>query len=87
MEYKKISQAIAECKKNIEMSFDTFQEVLKEDIITNLSAETERQLQDYFVNEVREQGGIAITKDNVEDLFEGWLQNLTLQELNNILYA
>ncbi len=40
-----------------------------------MEKEFEKFLQDYFI-EINEYGGIPITKDNCEDLFENWLSSL-----------
>jgi len=45
----------------------------------------ENSLQDYLVNEVREIGGIPITKDNYEDMFEVWLESLSKSEIDEIV--
>ena len=41
-------------------------------------------LGDYFVN-LLEVGGIAITKDNYEPMFDNWLEDLTEEELTKII--
>lgn len=60
-------------------------EIVKGKILDYLSKEDEKKLQDYFVNEVREVYGRGITKDNCDDLFENWLCQLDLEELQNII--
>ena len=40
----------------------------------------EHFLQDYFMD-LREIGGMPITKDNFEDLYEGWLENKQIDDL------
>jgi hypothetical protein len=37
-------------------------------------------LNQYFID-LREDGGVAITKDNVEDMFDNWLQNHDIQDI------
>lgn len=49
--------------------------------LTSLEIET---LQAKF-NEEQEYGGIPITKDNYEDLFESWFENLTQFDLDYYL--
>jgi len=85
MEYKKISEAIEQAKKDIDMSFDKFIENLRLECLDSLTDEQEKKLQEYF-NNLREWGGLPITKDNCEDLFEQFLEGISLEELNNILY-
>ena len=41
-------------------------------------------VQDYFVNEEREVDGVPIIKDNFEDMFEGWITNLDVEEWFNL---
>lgn len=84
-EYKTISEAIEKGKEDINMSFERFTENLREGIIDNLSLENEKKLQDYFIS-MREWGGIPITKDNCEDLFEQFIEGISLKEINDILY-
>lgn len=86
IKYEKISEAVEEATKQINIAFAKFEQYLKEECLTNMSVETEKKLQDYFIN-TRELGGIPISKDNCEDLFENWLQALTLKEINDILYV
>jgi hypothetical protein len=50
----------------------------------NLIEENEKKLSEYFVN-LREVGGIPITKDNFEQVFDNWLSDLTLTDLEEIL--
>lgn len=40
----------------------------------------EQWLEDRFIG-LREIGGMPITKDNCEDMFSGWLEQLDVQEL------
>jgi hypothetical protein len=40
----------------------------------------EEFLQDEFMN-LRELGGVPITKDNFEDMFSSWLENREISEL------
>lgn len=51
----------------------------------NITPEQEEKLQKYFNEEVRELGGVGITKDNCEDLFENWSAGLSLSKINKIL--
>ena len=44
----------------------------------------EEKLQEYF-HEQREVFCMGITKDNCEDLFDRWSEDLTLAEINSIL--
>lgn len=62
------------------------EEIVVERIIENLTLEQENKLQEIFNNE-REIGGIPITKDNCEDLFDNWLGTLLLEDLIKYLYA
>ena len=34
----------------------------------------------YFID-LREDGGVAITKDNIEDMFDNWLQKHDIQDI------
>lgn len=54
---------------------------LKNELIDN----NERKLQDYFIA-LREYDGRPITKENVEDMFDGWLENQSLSFLEKIIY-
>jgi len=56
----------------------------KEKIFNELTDEQEEELQSIFM-EQREIGGIPIIKDNCEDLFENWLESLTLMDLEKYL--
>lgn len=51
----------------------------------NITPEQEEKLQKYFNEEVRELGGVGITKDNCEDLYENWSAGLSLSKINKIL--
>jgi len=51
----------------------------------NITPESEEKLQEYFINQEREFGGMGVTKDNVEDLFEVWSENLDLEDIIKIL--
>lgn len=51
----------------------------------NMTPESEQKLQDYFINEVQELGGMGITKDNCEDLFQMWCEGLDLEDITKIL--
>ena len=55
------------------------------DFITKESLEDTHYeyLEEYFINTL-EYGGTPITKDNVEDLFDNWLEDLTDEELTTI---
>lgn len=37
-------------------------------------------LEQYFID-LGESGGVAITKDNVEDMFDRWLQDLDVEDM------
>lgn len=56
----------------------------KEKIFNELTDEQEEELQTIFMEE-REIGGIPIMKDNCEDLFENWLESLTVMDLEKYL--
>lgn len=43
------------------------------------------ELEDYFFNTHLEQGGIPVTKDNAEDMFDNWACDLELEDLKNIV--
>jgi hypothetical protein len=60
-------------------------------LLTNMQPTQEQLIEDnlevleeYFIN-LRENGGMAITKDNCEDMFDSWLQDLDLEEVVAIL--
>jgi hypothetical protein len=55
-------------------------EVYRENIIT----ENNKELEEIFVNEL-EYGGVPITKDNFEELYEKWLEDLTVMDLEALL--
>ncbi len=44
-----------------------------------------QKLQDYFVENCQERGGVAITKDNFDYQFEAWVEDLDLAELRKIV--
>ena len=50
----------------------------------NISHNDTETLETYFVN-MNEWGGIPITKDNFEKLFDEWSQTLTIMDLEYIL--
>ena len=56
--------------------------IVLERILNNLDSEDEEKLQIYFMEN---NGELGITKDNIEGLFEGWLENLELEEIISIL--
>ena len=64
---------------------ETNEEIVVERIIEDLSEEQEEKLQKIFMEE-REIGGIPITKDNCESLFESWLGKLLLEDLIKYIY-
>ena len=43
------------------------------------------ELTDYFINEEREYNGEAITKENVTDLFDSWVQTMDFEVLKQIV--
>ena len=51
---------------------------------SKISCDDENKLEEAFMEE-REVDGYAITKDNCEDLFESWSQNLSMEEIKEIL--
>ena len=55
-----------------------------EDEAEFLVEENLETLQEYFTD-MLEYGGIPITKDNCEDLFDSWLGDLSLLEIRDIL--
>jgi len=55
----------------------------REEIISLLTEEQEEKLQDAFVKG----DGWACNKDNIEDLFEGWVENLPLETFKKIINA
>lgn len=59
--------------------------IVLERALEALTPREEAKLQIIFSNE-REYGGIPITKDNCDDLFEQWLGGLSLEELIGMLY-
>lgn len=50
----------------------------------NLTAKDEKVLQEYF-NNLGEYGGIPITKDNCDSLFENWSGTLSKEDIEDIL--
>jgi hypothetical protein len=60
------------------------EEIAIERIVENLTSEQEEILQAKFMEE-KEIGGIPITKDNCEYLFENWLGSLSLLTLEEYL--
>jgi hypothetical protein len=49
-----------------------------------MQLKTEHNFEDFLetiFNDLREVGGIGITKDNYENLYEHWLEQLDIQEL------
>lgn len=62
----------------------TLEETRKK-ILTDLTDEQISELQEIFIEKEREVRGIAITKDNCDNLFEGWLESLTVMDLEKYL--
>lgn len=61
------------------------EDIIIERIIENLDIDQENKLQEYFIN-LKEFGGVAIIKDNCEDMFENWLGSVSLKTLEKVLY-
>ncbi len=64
------------------MGLEPDEQIVLERIVENLSTEDEEKLQIYFMED---NGELGINKDNCEDLFEGWLENMDLEEIIKIL--
>ena len=56
-------------------------EIVVERVLNNLSDEQEEKLQTYFM----ENDGAGYVKDQIEDAFDGWISNLNLADLIEIL--
>lgn len=56
------------------------EEIVKERIVDNLSAEQEKKLQDEF-SKIE----TGVLDDDLPDAFESWLVDLSLEEITNIL--
>lgn len=66
--------------------FEPDADIVKERIVENLDVDQENKLQEYFTG-LREVGGVPITKDNCEDMFDNWLGSVPLVTLEKVLYG
>ncbi len=51
----------------------------------NITPESEQKLEQYFIDNEPELGGMPVTKDNCEDLFQIWCEGLDLEDVTKIL--
>jgi hypothetical protein len=72
------------CSNCIGTGLEPYEDIVRERLLDNLTEEQEKKLKDYFIIQ-KESGGIPITKDNVEDLFEPWLSQLELLEVIELI--
>ena len=63
---------------------DCFKERTEDKAKTDLIENNLSKIQEYFIN-LLEINGRPITKDNVEDMFDSWLENQSLQFLQKII--
>lgn len=81
---KIVLDAITKIKSYIDRRFSNIQEEMKEVFVSTLKDKHFKKLNTYFLN-LDTFGGIQINKDNCEDLFEYWFENLTTTEIIRIL--
>ena len=56
-----------------------------EDEKLKLLEENDDKIRDYFMDNNNEYGGVPITKDSYESVFEDWFNDLSLQDLQEFL--